>query len=692
MKKIDLSVLVLEGDNLRNLHKLLLNIDNALTESPKKISYEILVADSKQRKSYLTTTQIKNITAIDKTHLLKSSNGKIVAIFEEDSLVTPAWIPKSISLINNKDNVIVHTEVTIFTPKKQGYYIWKKADSTSEDTIISLSIKNQWDYPIMAAREYIEDSALTKLWHFTEQTITQGISHIVTPETTSFNRSHPHTTKLPFMTFSPLYEKVVDSYLRNSVPNITARPLTSSTQLNRSLKETLRKGHVWMKRHSTLYKSVVMPILKGNDLKMIGKKIAPWAINDWKIVHQYDRTTFPTRDALRAIEPYTTLSVNAGLALKSMLAQVKNKPDYLYLSQHMMKGGGDKVVLNYIKAMQESRPDWKLMLIITEEFDNNWKDRVPKSTQYIDFWQLSKSFDITTRYIILMRFIVQMQTKKMLLAMTPFGFETIEHYQEGLIENSYQIDSVAFCIDTDSFGRTWGIHFFGIPETFSALHKVVTDNQHVIDETLELEPLSRDKFSVHYQPVEYVMKEPVLQNKPQLPIRILWASRVANQKRPDIVIKIAQKLDPNKFIIDMYGNLEDEYLAKDFDNIPALNYMGGFNGLNSLPTEDYRALLYTSSFDGVPNILLEATALGLPLIAPNVGGVSEFVVNKETGLLIEDIEHIEAFVDALEYVSTHPEDMRRMVANAQKRITMQHSYEGFKKAVEHDIIGEYTQI
>ena len=46
-----------------------------------------------------------------------------------------------------------------------------------------------------------------------------------------------------------------------------------------------------------------------------------------------------------------------------------------------------------------------------------------------------------------------------------------------------------------------------------------------------------------------------------------------------------------------------------------------------------RCLLLTSSDEGCPNIVLEAMALGIPVIAVSVGGVPELVIHGETGYL-----------------------------------------------------------
>jgi glycosyltransferase involved in cell wall biosynthesis len=46
-------------------------------------------------------------------------------------------------------------------------------------------------------------------------------------------------------------------------------------------------------------------------------------------------------------------------------------------------------------------------------------------------------------------------------------------------------------------------------------------------------------------------------------------------------------------------------------------------------------LLLTSSFEGTPNVVMEAQALGVPVVATKVGGVADIVVDGETGFLAD---------------------------------------------------------
>jgi glycosyltransferase involved in cell wall biosynthesis len=60
----------------------------------------------------------------------------------------------------------------------------------------------------------------------------------------------------------------------------------------------------------------------------------------------------------------------------------------------------------------------------------------------------------------------------------------------------------------------------------------------------------------------------------------------------------------------------------------------------------------SSNAEGLPMALLEAMALGKPIVATDVGGVSDAVEHERTGLLVP-IDDVEAFADALVRLSSN---------------------------------------
>jgi glycosyltransferase involved in cell wall biosynthesis len=78
-----------------------------------------------------------------------------------------------------------------------------------------------------------------------------------------------------------------------------------------------------------------------------------------------------------------------------------------------------------------------------------------------------------------------------------------------------------------------------------------------------------------------------------------------------------------------------------------VEWHGEFNSLSKIAAMSRcDGFLYTSFYDGLPNTLLEATAAGLPIIAPNVGGVGDFC-QPETGWLIARHDDVAGYVTAI---------------------------------------------
>ena len=87
--------------------------------------------------------------------------------------------------------------------------------------------------------------------------------------------------------------------------------------------------------------------------------------------------------------------------------------------------------------------------------------------------------------------------------------------------------------------------------------------------------------------------------------------------------------------------LNNEILCPGFEE----NLIGCIKGAN--------AVVNPSLSEGLPNVVLEAMALGVPVVATAVGGVPEIITHEKTGYLVPP-KKVAALTEALLYVSTHP--------------------------------------
>jgi glycosyltransferase involved in cell wall biosynthesis len=74
-----------------------------------------------------------------------------------------------------------------------------------------------------------------------------------------------------------------------------------------------------------------------------------------------------------------------------------------------------------------------------------------------------------------------------------------------------------------------------------------------------------------------------------------------------------------------------------------------------------------SRYEGLSHVLLEAMALGTPIVATSVGGNSEVIKNGETGTLIA-VGDMVALGNALEDVARNPDAARTRAASAAKQV------------------------
>ncbi|MEM2293071.1 MAG: glycosyltransferase [Nitrososphaerota archaeon] len=100
--------------------------------------------------------------------------------------------------------------------------------------------------------------------------------------------------------------------------------------------------------------------------------------------------------------------------------------------------------------------------------------------------------------------------------------------------------------------------------------------------------------------------------------------------------------------------------------------------IGRLPHEEVLKYLYNSNIFVFPSIscrdgstealgyaCVEAMACGLPVVASNVGGIPEYVINDQTGLLVEQ-RSPKQIAEAIEELINNPKKAKRLSRNARK--------------------------
>lgn len=88
------------------------------------------------------------------------------------------------------------------------------------------------------------------------------------------------------------------------------------------------------------------------------------------------------------------------------------------------------------------------------------------------------------------------------------------------------------------------------------------------------------------------------------------------------------------------------------------------NSLEYIYASDF--VILPSRAEAMPRVILEAMALGTPIIASDVDGVSELIENRKSGLLFASENH-EELISAFDFAVNYPKEIEKMTQIAEKR-------------------------
>jgi glycosyltransferase involved in cell wall biosynthesis len=82
--------------------------------------------------------------------------------------------------------------------------------------------------------------------------------------------------------------------------------------------------------------------------------------------------------------------------------------------------------------------------------------------------------------------------------------------------------------------------------------------------------------------------------------------------------------------------------------------------------KDFNVFINTTTIDNAPVSVIEAMALGLPIVSTNVGGMSFLIENEKNGLLVEP-DNVECFVSAIKVLVFNSGKSQKMAEKAREK-------------------------
>lgn len=715
---MDISVVVTAHAEGLYLYKTLLSIERSLLQLPAGVVHEIIIGlDNanpetervarlwcKKNKATRLLTVSFGDPASNRNHAIREAAGTYVAVLDGDDLVSEGWISRAYDTLKDQSKEVIlrpayHMQ---FGYDEHHYTVWKMRSSADKATdAVQMAYWNLWTNCLFATKRTLERMPFRVVkngfgfedYLFATETIAADIPNLIVPQTALFYRRRENSTSsLHVDTILP-YSPLFDIQYFQSLPLPTSTPRSKEgikQKLQRNVKRGYRFAFDTAKKIGPLNRTMA-PSVRSILYRKNKEKVGEWFIHELEKINTIENQIYPTKGqvALMQFHPlsFQPYENSFGVMYQRLCHQLSgDRLDYLFLAPALSgRGGTEKLIANYIKAIKKAHPDWKIGLLSTHPFNQLTVDYFEGvGVDLLDFGAITAGVGDYEKNIIWSRLLVQSGVKRLHIVNNEYWYRWLSRHKALMTKNDYIVNVSLFMREyAHEPGRVLTFADPHISEVWETINTIFTDNQRVIDDALTNNAFDPERLVVHYQPQDFSEITVPKEINTKAPLRVLWASRISYQKRPDIVKRVADMLG-DEARVDAYGIIEKQQFSEHYFADSRVRYRGGFRGISSIDTSQYDVYLYTSQTDGVPNILMEVAAAGLPIVASNAGGVGEFVRDNEAGKLVE-IDDVEGYVAALRELHAHPEQARSYAEAAQQLITTQHAWDRFEDLVAKDI-------
>ena len=143
--------------------------------------------------------------------------------------------------------------------------------------------------------------------------------------------------------------------------------------------------------------------------------------------------------------------------------------------------------------------------------------------------------------------------------------------------------------------------------------------------------------------------------------RVALCGRISTPRAPRLVAEIAKNA-PSHWKFDWIGDGELRYELEG-SGVNVIGWLDRANALKALAR--CHVLLHPSLWEGMPNAVIEAMALGLPVVASDIVGNKSLVQHGVTGFLVSNPN---GYLEALKFLERNPCLLKRLGDAGRQRV------------------------
>ena len=386
---------------------------------------------------------------------------------------------------------------------------------------------------------------------------------------------------------------------------------------------------------------------------------------------------------------YLSASIATGIAYHRLCETIGERQfDEVFLLPFLTTGGADRYVLDAITELAAHDRGRRILVLFGEPFDRYaWLERLPEACISIDLCAICPELDADERDLLCLKLLQSVAgAARLHLRSSEFAQRLFARFAPVLASNRpvfYRFSDGRNFYGDLTLVEPSGFQF--VSEHIDVLDRIVCDNATIIAADQRRLRFMPEKWKLLYARIDMPdrLDERALAVS-QSSRSILWVSRLDPEKRPEMLVRIARLLAVRlpDVTIEVFGRPTlDEFDVTLLSSLPNVRYHGFFERFEDLNVSSHHSFIYTSRFDGMPIVLLEMVAAGLPVIAPDVGSIAELIHDQDTGLLLactgDDTSDAELYVSAIETLFANPEFRDRVVRRAFTLVRDRHSPLGY---------------
>ena len=387
----------------------------------------------------------------------------------------------------------------------------------------------------------------------------------------------------------------------------------------------------------------------------------------------------------------TDLMDRDGVDVKGIFDSLPLSPDAVLIIPFLAIGGAEKFASNLTAALLAIGMR-KVVVLITDQRSEDAPD-LNSLTILKGFKEAQRVFwtDVCGpghgNDVVLARTLNTIRPRHTIVINSRLGLETIARSGRGLSQFS-KLHCAYFGIDVQARAASYGSFY---PRQTLPFAAALTDNeatatilrdrygglpgQGILVLPPQVRPVTDNEFR----------RRLISQRKRSLsrrhPYRWLWISRIEPWKGTRILAKIAAMRPFDRF--ELFGPAEQS-LASLGLNLPNIVHRGVLKDVPSADLTSYDGFLFTSLFEGMPNVVLELTQHAIPMVLAKVGGIPETFDDRAACLVDTGDEEaaVGSFCVALDRLSAlSADESEARAVEARRQALQRHSPEAFARNV-----------